>query len=325
MDIAAGEHVHSHNLGIDDTDRDYEFGTARTVLPAPSGPPRTFAGYHRASGRVGTRNYVGVLTSVNCLASSATMIADQFRGKGLDAFPHVDGVLALTHQSGCGLVSGSVGAHTLVRMLRGYARHPNFGGLLVLGLGCEMVPAQSLVEGLDLPADTIVATLTIQDTGGVRATVRAGAGLIQEMLPVLDARRRAPAPISELVLGLNCGSSDGYSLFTLDETVFSRELAPLAGFYPSVYIGAPWWFLDAPDAVRRWRCAVTDTSGFSRTSGFIDDTRAFCSIPARHDMSRRLDSGHLAQLVAEHRLDADEDEETAVDLVTGRPQEVFNL
>jgi glucuronate isomerase len=114
-------------------------------------------------------------------------------------------------------------------------------------------------------------------------------------------------------------------LFTLDETVFSRELAPLAGFYPSVYIGAPWWFLDAPDAVRRWRSAVTDTAGFSRTSGFIDDTRAFCSIPARHDMSRRLDSGHLAQLVAEHRIDEDEAEETAVDLVLGRPQEVFRL
>ena len=114
-------------------------------------------------------------------------------------------------------------------------------------------------------------------------------------------------------------------LFTLDETVFSRELAPLAGFYPSVYVGAPWWFLDAPDAVRRWRSAITDTTGFSRTSGFIDDTRAFCSIPARHDMSRRLDSGYLATLVAEHRLDEDEAIDTAVDLVSGRPQEVFRL
>ena len=114
-------------------------------------------------------------------------------------------------------------------------------------------------------------------------------------------------------------------LFTLDETVFSRELAPLAGFYPSVYVGAPWWFLDAPDAVRRWRSAVTDTAGFTRTSGFIDDTRAFCSIPVRHDMSRRLDSGHLAQLVAEHRLDEDEALAAAVDLVSGRPREVFSL
>lgn len=114
-------------------------------------------------------------------------------------------------------------------------------------------------------------------------------------------------------------------LFTLDETVWSRELAPLAGFYPSVYVGAPWWFLDAPDAVRRWRSAVTETAGFSRTSGFIDDTRAFCSIPARHDMARRLDAGALAQLVAEHRLDEDEAAETAVDLVVGRPREVFGL
>jgi glucuronate isomerase len=114
-------------------------------------------------------------------------------------------------------------------------------------------------------------------------------------------------------------------LFTLDETVFSRELAPLAGFYPSVYVGVPWWFLDAPDATRRFRAAVTETVGFSRTSGFVDDTRAFCSIPARHDMSRRVDAGWLAQLVAEHRLDEDEATETALDLVTGRPQEVFRL
>jgi glucuronate isomerase len=114
-------------------------------------------------------------------------------------------------------------------------------------------------------------------------------------------------------------------LFTLDETVFSRELAPLAGFYPAVYVGAPWWFLDAPDAVHRFRAAVTETAGFSRTSGFIDDTRAFCSIPARHDMARRLDAGFLARLVAEHRLEEDEAVETAVDLVAGRPREVVKL
>ncbi len=114
-------------------------------------------------------------------------------------------------------------------------------------------------------------------------------------------------------------------LFTLDETVFSRELGPLAGFYPAVYVGAPWWFLDAPDAVRRFRGAVTESAGFRRTSGFIDDTRAFCSIPARHDMSRRLDSGYLARLVAEHVLDEDEAREIAVDLVDRRPREVFKL
>lgn len=114
-------------------------------------------------------------------------------------------------------------------------------------------------------------------------------------------------------------------LFTLDEAVFSRELAPLAGFYPSVYVGQPWWFLDAPDAIRRWRAAITETAGFTRTSGFIDDTRAFCTIPVRHDMSRRLDSGHLAGLVAEHRLSEDEALATAVDLVSTLPREVFSL
>ncbi|NUQ32354.1 MAG: glucuronate isomerase [Dermatophilaceae bacterium] len=123
------------------------------------------------------------------------------------------------------------------------------------------------------------------------------------------------------------GTADGFQLvlFTLDETVFSREIAPLAGFYPSVYAGAPWWFLDAPEAVRRFRGAVTETAGFYRTSGFIDDTRAFLSIPARHDMSRRLDSAYLAQLVAEHRLDEDEALETAVDLVTTIPRKAFKL
>jgi glucuronate isomerase len=114
-------------------------------------------------------------------------------------------------------------------------------------------------------------------------------------------------------------------LFTVDETAFSREIAPLAGFYPSVYVGAPWWFLDAPDAIRRYRAAVTETVGFRRTSGFIDDTRAFCSIPARHDMSRRIDAGYLAGLVAEHRLDEDEAVDTARALVGDIPRAAFKL
>lgn len=123
------------------------------------------------------------------------------------------------------------------------------------------------------------------------------------------------------------GTHPGFQLvlFTLDETTSSREVAPLAGFYPSVYAGAPWWFLDAPDAIRRYRAAVTETAGFSKTSGFVDDTRAFCSIPARHDMSRRLDAGHLAQLVVEHRLDEDEATETIVDLTTTTPRKAFRL
>ncbi|WP_375487806.1 glucuronate isomerase [uncultured Jatrophihabitans sp.] len=123
------------------------------------------------------------------------------------------------------------------------------------------------------------------------------------------------------------GTADGFHLvvFTVDETVWSRELAPLAGFYPSVYVGVPWWFLDAPDAMRRFRAAVTETAGFTRTSGFVDDTRAFCSIPARHDMARRVEAGNLARLVVEHRLTEDEAVDTAINLVSRQPKTVFKL
>ncbi|MFC0673623.1 glucuronate isomerase [Brachybacterium hainanense] len=114
-------------------------------------------------------------------------------------------------------------------------------------------------------------------------------------------------------------------LFTIDETVFSREIAPLAGFYPSVYAGAPWWFIDAPDAILRYRRAVSETIGYSRTSGFIDDTRAFCSIPARHDMSRRLDANHLATLVAEHRVRLEDAAALVETLPAQHPREVFKL
>jgi glucuronate isomerase len=114
-------------------------------------------------------------------------------------------------------------------------------------------------------------------------------------------------------------------LFTVDETTWSRELAPLAGFYPSVYVGAPWWFLDTPDGMRRFRRSVTDTVGFYKTSGFIDDTRAFCSIPARHDTARRIDASHLADLVATHVLSEDEALETAVHITDRVPRDVFRL
>ena len=112
-------------------------------------------------------------------------------------------------------------------------------------------------------------------------------------------------------------------LFTVDEDTFSRELAPIAGVYPAVRLGAPWWFLDTPDGMRRFREAVTDTAGFANTTGFVDDTRAFCSIPARHDLARRVDAGFLARLVAEHRLDLDEAIDTAVDLAYRLPREAY--
>jgi glucuronate isomerase len=114
-------------------------------------------------------------------------------------------------------------------------------------------------------------------------------------------------------------------LFTVDETLFSREIAPLAGFYPSVYAGAPWWFLDSPAGIGRYRAAVTDSAGFTKTSGFIDDTRAYCSIPARHDMSRRLDAGYLASLVATHQLTEDDALGVARRLVSDIPASTFRL
>ena len=123
------------------------------------------------------------------------------------------------------------------------------------------------------------------------------------------------------------GTAEGFHFipFTIDETVFSREIAPLAGFFPSVYIGAPWWFLDAPDAMLRFRAAVTETAGFYRSSGFIDDTRAFCSIPARHDASRRAEASFLARLVAEHRVTEEDAAKIIVELVDHAPRKAFKL
>ena len=210
--INPGDHVHNHNLEMSTTTREHEIGASRTQLPEVE--PRTFQGYRRSDGSWGTRNYIGIVTSVNCSASTARLIADQFRGRALDAFPNVDGVVALTHDTGCGLVPDSEGAQITRRTLRGYAAHPNMAGLLVVGLGCEMLPAQTLLEGLELREDLPVRTLTIQETGGIRATVRAGVAMIEAMLPAISAQRREPAPASSLVLGLNCGGSDGYSGIT---------------------------------------------------------------------------------------------------------------
>ncbi|WP_033326937.1 UxaA family hydrolase [Promicromonospora sukumoe] len=236
-DIAPGDHVHSHNLGFEEGERETPLGGTHTELPVPDGARPTFRGYRRADGRVGTRNFVAILTSVNCSASTAKMIADQFRGAALDEFENVDGVIALTHTSGCGLVPDSEGGQILLRTLRGYAAHPNVAGLLVLGLGCEMVPGAALsarsgqVADLGMPGigapdetrsgllaaisdDTVVRSLTIQEAGGVRASVRAGVAAIREMLPLVNQRERVECDVSELVLALNCGGSDGYSGIT---------------------------------------------------------------------------------------------------------------
>jgi len=202
--IAAGDHVHTHNLGMGPHDRAYDFGTeARPVEPVPE--PATFAGIVRPDGRVATRNYIGILTSVNCSATVARTIASRAR---TDGFPNVDGVVALTHGTGCGMAADGDGIRLLRRTLNGYARHPGFAAILVIGLGCEV----NQLTGFDLPEGT--PTMTIQELGGTSATVRRGLEVIRELLPAANAVTRVPVPASELVLGLQCGGADGYSGIT---------------------------------------------------------------------------------------------------------------
>ncbi|HEY7486329.1 MAG TPA: altronate dehydratase family protein [Streptosporangiaceae bacterium] len=203
--IAAGEHVHTHNLGMSEITQEYEFGTdVRTVEPAPE--PATWQGIVRPDGRIATRNYIGILTSVNCSATVAKMIAARF--PVLDDHPNVDGVVALTHGTGCGMAADGEGIALLRRTLNGYGRHPNFAALLVIGLGCEV----NQLTGFDLPDGT--PTMTIQELGGTAATVRAGVERIRELLPDAGEVERVPVPASELVLALQCGGSDAYSGMT---------------------------------------------------------------------------------------------------------------
>jgi altronate hydrolase len=201
--IAAGEHVHTHNLGMGPHDTDYAFGTdLRVVEPIA---PAHFQGIVRPDGRVATRNYIGILTSVNCSATVARTIANR---ASVEGFPNVDGVVALTHGTGCGMAADGDGIRLLRRTLNGYARHPNFAAILVIGLGCEV----NQLTGFDLPEGT--PTMTIQELGGTSATVRRGLEVIRELLPAANAVTRRPVPASELVLGLQCGGSDGYSGIT---------------------------------------------------------------------------------------------------------------
>ena len=214
--IAAGDHVHTQNVAFQAFERDYAVGADVTETQfVPESERATFQGIRRPDGRVATRNYLGVLTSVNCSATAAKMIADQFRRPGLlDDFPNVDGVVALTHGTGCGMAGDGEGIAVLRRTLAGYAEHPNFAGFLMLGLGCEVNQIKDVSEGWRLDPSRPVATMTIQEQGGTVATVRAGVEALKAMLPGADDARRETVPASELVLGLNCGGSDAYSGIT---------------------------------------------------------------------------------------------------------------
>jgi altronate hydrolase len=214
--IRAGEHVHVHNLEYREFEREYRFCTeAGAVDVLPEVEQATFQGYLRSDGRVGTRNYLGILTSVNCSATAAKKIAAQMQYSGmLDDYEHVDGVVALTHGLGCGMAPSGEGIDVLRRVMRGYLAHPNFAGFLVLGLGCEDNQIKALTDGLELRPDLPVAACTIQEIGGTRKTVAAGIERLSGMLPQADAARRQVLPASRIILGTNCGGSDSYSGLT---------------------------------------------------------------------------------------------------------------
>jgi altronate hydrolase len=214
VNIEPGQHVHSHNLEFGDFTRDHAVGQG--VSPtAYVAEPAMFQGIVRSSGAVATRNYIGVLTSVNCSATVARAIADHFRRdihpQALQPYPHIDGVVALTHAAGCATDSEGLALQLLRRTLGGYARHANFGGLLVVGLGCETNQISGLMQQEGLRESSRLQTFSIQDTGGTARAVASGVQRVKDMLDGVNRVTRQAVPASHLVVGLQCGGSDGYS------------------------------------------------------------------------------------------------------------------
>jgi len=213
--IEPGQHVHSHNMAIGDFERDYAFGAdMRPTLFIPEDERATFQGYMRENGKAGTRNYLGVITSVNCSATVARYIADAFKGDALKDYPNIDGVVAIVHGTGCGMADTGEGFGNLQRTLWGYAQHVNFAGVMMLGLGCEVAQIDFMMEAQGLKHSPRLQSMTIQDSGGTRKTVERGIAQLKEMLPSANAMQRTTVPASHLTLCLQCGGSDGYSGIT---------------------------------------------------------------------------------------------------------------
>ena len=211
--IAAGSHVHVHNLEVRDFARDYAYGEGYQATKFVD-QPATFQGIVRADGRVATRNYIGILSTVNCSATVARHVAEAFKGEALASFPNIDGVVALTHTAGCGMDTTGEGMDILRRTLAGYARHANFSGVLVIGLGCEANQMDALFFTQGLAEGPLLKAMTIQDKGGTAKAVAEGVKLIREMLPAANQVTRSTVPVSHIVVGLQCGGSDGYSGIT---------------------------------------------------------------------------------------------------------------
>ena len=215
--IQPGEHVHTHNLNMGpekgNFERDYAIG--QDVKPEAPRKQASFMGIKRSDGRVATRNYIGVLSSVNCSATAARAIADHFSKRNNPAalanFPNVDGVVALTHGTGCGMDTEGLGMKLLERTLAGYATHANFWGVVVVGLGCESNQLNTWLAHSSLREGDTLKVFNIQDTGGTRLTVEKGIALIKEMLPRANQVNREPCSAEHITIGLQCGGSDGYS------------------------------------------------------------------------------------------------------------------
>lgn len=213
--IEPGQHVHSHNMAIGDFERDYAFGADMRPTRFISEAERaTFQGYMRENGKAGTRNYLGVITSVNCSATVARYIADAFKGDALKDYPNIDGVVAIVHGTGCGMADTGEGFGNLQRTLWGYAQHVNFAGVMMLGLGCEVAQIDFMMDAQGLKHSPRLQSMTIQDSGGTRKTVERGIAQLKEMLPAANAMQRTTVPASHLTLCLQCGGSDGYSGIT---------------------------------------------------------------------------------------------------------------
>ena len=214
-DIRPGEHVHTHNVDFRNTSADYEFATDLKpvdVVPDPSSD--TFMGYRRDNGKVGTRNYIGILTSVNCSATAARMIASAFGPEEMANYPNVDGVVAFVHGTGCGMAGQGEGFDALQRVLWGYARNPNHAGIVMVGLGCEMNQIDWLLEAYGLKQGPLFKAMNIQDTQGLAKTVETGIEMVRAMLPEANKCQREPCPVSELMVALQCGGSDALSGIT---------------------------------------------------------------------------------------------------------------
>jgi len=215
-DITPGEHVHLHNLAMQDSDAEHHFAQdGHPTQLLPEAERRTFEGYVRHDGQVGTRNYIGIVTSVNCSATVAKAIADHFNRSGeLSGFANVDGVVALTHGTGCAINTRTEGYAYLTRVLGGYAKNPNFAGILMIGLGCETNQIEPIVKREGLHEGQLLRTMTIQGLGGTRKTIETASAIIREMLPIANAAQRTKVPLTGLKVALQCGGSDGYSGIT---------------------------------------------------------------------------------------------------------------